>query len=165
MSYLIAAPDVLTTAAVDVAGIASSVRAANLAALAPTSALMAAAADEVSAAISSLFSGHAKEYQALGAQAAAFHEQFVQALSAASGAYAAAEAANVNPLQTLAKDIFGAINAPTNFLLGRPLIGDGVDAMPGTGQPGGPAGFCGATAVRAGRVRWVSGEGPAAVPG
>ncbi|ORB33966.1 PE family protein, partial [Mycobacterium persicum] len=141
MSYLIAVPDMLTTAAVDAAGIASSVRAANLAALAPTSTLMAAAADEVSAAIASLFSGHAQAYQALSAQAVAFHEQFVQALGAASGAYAAAEAANVNPLQPLVNDIFGVINAPTNFLLGRPLIGDGLDAMPGTGQPGGAGGI------------------------
>ncbi|ORV73058.1 PE domain-containing protein [Mycobacterium gastri] len=141
MSYLIAAPDMLTTAAADAAGIASSVRAANLAALSPTSTLMAAAADEVSAAIASLFSGHAQEYQALSAQAAVFHEQFVQALSAASGAYAAAEAANVNLLQTLVDDVLGVINAPTNFLLGRPLIGDGLDAMPGTGQPGGAGGI------------------------
>ncbi|KZS67312.1 hypothetical protein A4G27_19775 [Mycobacterium kansasii] len=141
MSYLIAAPDMLTTAAVDAAGIASSVRAANLAALAPTSTLMAAAADEVSAAITSLFSGYANEYQALSAQAVAFHEQFVQALSAASGAYAAAEAANVNLLQTLVDDVLGVINAPTNFLFGRPLIGDGLDALPGSGQPGGAGGI------------------------
>lgn len=85
MSYLIATPDVVTTAAAHVADIGSSIRAANLVALAPTSTLMAAAGDEVSAAIASLFSGHAQEYQAIGARAAVFHEQFVQALSAASG--------------------------------------------------------------------------------
>ncbi|KAA1248191.1 PE domain-containing protein [Mycobacterium simiae] len=141
MSYLITAPDLLTIAAANAEGIGSSVLAANLAALAPTSTLMAAAADEVSAAIASLFSGHAQEYQALSAQAAAFHERFVRALSDASRAYAAAEAANAGPLQVVVDDILGAINAPTNFLLGRPLIGDGVDAMPGTGQPGGAGGI------------------------
>ncbi|MCV6985001.1 PE domain-containing protein [Mycobacterium shinjukuense] len=141
MSYLIAAPDLLMTAAADVAVIGSSVRAANLAALAPTSTLMAAAGDEVSAAIATLLSGHAKEYQALSAQVAAFHEQFVRALTAAGQAYAAAEAANANPLQTLVDDTLRVINAPTNFLLGRPLIGDGVDGAPGTGQPGGDGGI------------------------
>ncbi|SOJ56068.1 PE-PGRS family protein PE_PGRS26 [Mycobacterium simulans] len=141
MSYLVAAPDLLTTAAVDAAAIGSSMRAANLAALAPTSTLMAAAADEVSAAIATLFSGYGQEYQAMSARAAALHEQFVQALSNASGAYAAAEAANATPLQPLVDNILGVINAPTNFLLGRPLIGNGTNGIPGTGQAGGDGGI------------------------
>src|SRR5690349_12130416 len=107
MSYLITAPDLLSTAAANVAGIGSSIRAANLAALTPTSTVMAAAGDEVSAAIALLLSGHAQGYQAASAQAAAFHEQFVQVLSAAGGAYAAAEAANANPLQPLIDGVLG----------------------------------------------------------
>ncbi|WP_425271207.1 PE family protein [Mycobacterium gastri] len=77
MSYLVAVPEVLSTAAADVADIGSSLTAANFAASAPTTAVVAAAGDEVSAAIAALFSGHAQEYQALSAQAAAFHSQFV----------------------------------------------------------------------------------------
>ncbi len=69
MSFVIAAPDLLVAAAADVAGIGSSITAANAAAALPTTALVAAAEDEVSAAIAALFSGHAQEYQALGAQA------------------------------------------------------------------------------------------------
>lgn len=141
MSYLIAAPELLTTAAAHVADIGSSIGAAHLAALTPTSTLVAAAGDEVSAAIASLFSAHAQKYQALNAQAAAFHEQFVQALNGAGRAYAAAEAANVNPLQTLADDVLDVINAPTNLLLGRPLIGNGTNGTPGTGQAGGDGGI------------------------
>ncbi|GAB7145227.1 hypothetical protein LRC484719_38280 [Mycobacterium riyadhense] len=141
MSYLVATPDMLTTAAANAAAIGSSIRAANVAALAPTSTLMAAAGDEISAALASLFSGHAQEYQALSAQAAAFHEQFVKALSNASGAYAAAEAANATPLQILVDNVLGVINAPTNFLLGRPLIGNGTNGIPGTGQAGGDGGI------------------------
>ena len=38
--------------------------------------------DEVSMAVAALFSGHAQAYQALSAQAAAFHAQFVKALIA-----------------------------------------------------------------------------------
>ena len=141
MSYLIAVPDLFTTAAAEAAGIGSSMRAANLAALTPTSRLMAAAADEVSSAIASLFSGHAQEYQALSAQVTAFEEEFVRALSAAGGAYAAAEAVNAGPLQPLVDEVLGAINAPTNLLLGRPLIGDGYNGTPGTGQAGGDGGI------------------------
>ncbi|OBK27395.1 hypothetical protein A5634_23050 [Mycobacterium asiaticum] len=130
--YLFAAPDLITTAAANAAGIGSSIGAANLAALAPTSALTAAAADEISAGIASLFSGHALEYQKFSAQVAASYEQFVRALNAASGAYAAAEAASAGPLQP----VLDVINAPTNFLLGRPLIGDGANGVAGTGQAG-----------------------------
>ncbi|OBJ57422.1 PE domain-containing protein [Mycobacterium sp. 1423905.2] len=141
MSYLIATPDLLTTAAAEAAGIGSSINAANQAALAQTRTLAAAAADEVSAAIAALFSGHAQEYQALSAQVTAFHDEFVRALSAASGAYAAAEAVNAGPLQTIADQVLGVINAPTNLLLGRPLIGDGYNGTPGTGQAGGDGGI------------------------
>ncbi|OBK17927.1 PE domain-containing protein [Mycobacterium asiaticum] len=141
MSYLIATTDLITTAAAGAEDIASSIRAANLAALAPTSTLMAAAGDEVSAAIASLFSGHAEEYQAISVRLAAVQEQFVQGLSRASGAYAAAEAANLGQLQVVADQILGAINAPTNLLLGRPLIGDGTNGVAGTGQAGGAGGI------------------------
>nr|WP_265323853.1 PE family protein [Mycobacterium tuberculosis] len=57
-------------AAADVAGIGSAISAANAAALAPTSVLAAAGADEVSAAVAALFSAHAGQYQQLGARAA-----------------------------------------------------------------------------------------------
>jgi len=66
---------------------------------------VAAAGDEVSAAVASLFSGHGQAFQALGAQAAAFHDQFVQALNAGAGAYASTEAASAGPLQTLAQGL------------------------------------------------------------
>ncbi|WP_136625721.1 PE family protein, partial [Mycobacterium innocens] len=143
MSYLVlvAFPEMLSTAAADMVDIGSSLTAANFAALAPTTAVVAAAGDEVSAAIASLFSGHAQEYQALSAQAAAFHSQFVQALSGAGSAYAAAEAAAANPLQTLVDSVLGVINAPTNLLLGRPLIGDGTNGAAGTGAAGGAGGI------------------------
>jgi len=141
MSYLIAAPDLMATAAADVAGIGASLNAAHAAAATPTTALVSAAGDEVSAAIAALFSSHGQEYQTLNAQAAAFHAQFVQALNGAGSAYAAAEAANASPLQTLEDAILGVINAPTNLLLGRPLIGDGTNGAPGTGQAGGAGGI------------------------
>ena len=67
MSYVIAAPEMLAAAAADVAGIGSSLSAAHAVAAAPTTAVIAAAEDEVSAAIAQLFSGHGRAYQALSA--------------------------------------------------------------------------------------------------
>jgi PE family len=55
--------------------------------------VVAAGADEVSTAIAAVFGAHAEGYQALSAQAASFHDQFVQALNAGAGAYASTEAA------------------------------------------------------------------------
>jgi hypothetical protein len=51
-------------------------------------------ADEVSVAIAQLFSTHGQEYQALSAQAAAFHDQFVAALAAGAGAFVSTEGAD-----------------------------------------------------------------------
>ena len=76
MSYVIAAPEMLASAARDMAGIGSSLQPANVAAAGSDEALVAAAGDEVSAAIASLFSGHGQQFQALSAQAAAFHAHF-----------------------------------------------------------------------------------------
>jgi hypothetical protein len=95
MSYVIAAPELMTAAAADVAGIGSTLNVANAIAVATTTRILAATQDGVSAAIAELFSGHAQAYQALSAQAAAFHGQFVQALTAGAGSYVSAEAANI----------------------------------------------------------------------
>ena len=136
MSYVIAAPEFVTAAASDLANIGSTISSANAAALLPTTGILVAAEDEVSAAIAALFSSHGKAFQALSAQAAAFHAQFVQTLNAAVGAYTAAEAANASPLRSLEQDLLDAINARFDMFLGRPLIGDGVNGTPGTGANG-----------------------------
>ncbi|WP_459797844.1 PE family protein, partial [Mycobacterium riyadhense] len=93
----------------------------------PTAGVVAAAADEVSAAIAAIFGAHAQGFQALSSQAAAFHEQFVRALVAGAGSYAAADAVNAAPLQALEQGVLGAVNAPTQALLGRPIIGNGTN--------------------------------------
>ena len=95
MSFVIASPDMVASAAAELAGIRSGIAAASTDALAPTARVQAAAADEVSAAISALFGEYGQAYQALSARATAFHDQFVQLLNGAGGAYAATEAANV----------------------------------------------------------------------
>src|ERR1700751_1332719 len=116
MSSLIAAPELITTAATDLANIGSTLNAAHAAAATRTTGMLAAAEDEGSAAIAALFSAHGQGFQALSAQAAAFHDQFVQALTAGAGSYASAEAANAaaftaNPVQTVQQDLLSLINA------------------------------------------------------
>src|SRR5258707_7061221 len=137
MSYVIAVPEVLGAAATDLANIGSTLNMGNAAASASTTGMLAAAEDEVSAAIAALFSAHGQEYQALSAQAAAFQDQFVRALAAGAGSYASAEAAAATPLQSL----LDLINAPFLTLTGRPLIGNGANAAPGSGANGGAGGW------------------------
>jgi PE family protein len=102
MAYVIAAPEMMTAAATDLANIASNVSAAHLAAAAPTVAVIPAAADEVSAGIAHVFSQHAQGYQALAGKAAAFHDQFVATLHASAGSFAATEAASAATLRPAA---------------------------------------------------------------
>jgi hypothetical protein len=103
---------------------------ANAAAAAPITGVIAAVADEVSAAIASLFSGHGQQFQALSTQAAAFHTQFVQALTSAGSSYAAAEAANASPLLAVVQGAQSlAMLSPVKDLTGR---------APGCGWPSHP---------------------------
>lgn len=102
MSLVLAAPELMTEAATDLANIGSTVNAAHMAAATPTVAVIPAAADEVSSSIAHLFSQHAQDYHALAGQAAAFHDQFVQHLTSSASSYASAEAASAKLLQPLA---------------------------------------------------------------
>ena len=101
MSFVTVMPEVLETAATDLANIGSNLSAAHTAAAAQTTGVIPAAADEVSASIAQLFSAHAQDYQAVARQAAAFHEQFTQNLNASARSYAATEAANAASLRPL----------------------------------------------------------------
>jgi triacylglycerol lipase len=128
MSYVIAAPDMMTAAAADLANIGSALIEEHTAAAASTVMVVPAAADEVSVGIADLFSTYAQDYQAMATRAAAFQQQFVQHLTGSAGSYAGAEAANIvaftaSPVQTLEQDMLGLINAPFLALTGRPLIG------------------------------------------
>jgi hypothetical protein len=101
MSFVIAAPEMMTSAATDLATIGSNVNAAHMVAAARTSSVIPAAADEVSTSIAHLFSQHAANYQALAAQAAAFNDQFVQHLTAGAFSYTDIEATLAWLLQNL----------------------------------------------------------------
>lgn len=87
-------PDFVGQAAGQLENIGSALNAAHAAAAGPTTSVVAAAGDEVSAAIAALFSSHARQYQALNAQAAAFHSQFTNLLNAGAASYLGTEIAN-----------------------------------------------------------------------
>ncbi|AAK46112.1 PE family protein [Mycobacterium tuberculosis variant bovis] len=94
MSFVTTQPEALAAAAANLQGIGTTMNAQNAAAAAPTTGVVPAAADEVSALTAAQFAAHAQMYQTVSAQAAAIHEMFVNTLVASSGSYAATEAAN-----------------------------------------------------------------------
>jgi hypothetical protein len=115
MSSVLVVPEILETAAADVARIGSAVNAGNLAAAIPTTELAAAGADEISAAIAALFGAHAQQYQAAAARATSYYEQFVRTLTAAASSYTATEAANA---ASLPSELEAFLNAPLNTITG-----------------------------------------------
>ena len=142
MPDLIVVPNVLGQAAANVDAIGASLKAAHAAAATSTTTIAVAAADEVSGAVTALFVDFGRSFQVLGSQAEAFHAEFAQVLNAATLQFVAAEAANTSPLAvvgTAFNDILGVINAPTEFLFNRPLLGNGTNgtATNPNGQAGG----------------------------
>jgi PE family len=136
MSSLIAIPELMESAAQDLAGLGSTLDQARAAASTPTTGIIAAAEDEVSAAVASAFGSFGKEYQALSAQAAAFHDAFVNLLNGGADAYLGTEIANAE------QNLLGAVNAPAQTLLGRSLIPTGGPSLLASG-PGGLASVTG----------------------
>ena len=94
MSFVITVPAMLASAAGELQSIGTVVAAGNTAAAVPTTGVVPAAADEVSALTAAQFAAHGVLYQELSVQATAIHELFVSALATSAGSYAAAEAAN-----------------------------------------------------------------------
>lgn len=132
MSFVFVTPELLGSAAKELAGVESSLSQIASAAIGPTTGMATAAADEVSEAIAALFNGHGQAFLDVSAQASAYHDQFVRTLSVSSNAFGTAEAASADQL------LLKVLNAPTDMLLGRPLIGSGAD---GTAvNPNGSAG-------------------------
>ena len=94
MSFVTTQPEALSAAATSLAGIGSTMSAQNAAVAAPTTGVIPAAADEVSALTATQFTIHAQMYQAVSAQAEAIHQLFVSTLGTSATSYATTEAAN-----------------------------------------------------------------------
>ncbi|WP_252258720.1 PE family protein, partial [Mycobacterium tuberculosis] len=104
MSFVVTVPEAVAAAAGDLAAIGSTLREATAAAAGPTTGLAAAAADDVSIAVSQLFGRYGQEFQTVSNQLAAFHTEFVRTLNRGAAAYLNTESANGGQL-------FGQIEA------------------------------------------------------
>jgi hypothetical protein len=94
MLYVTTQPEALSATAANLAGIGAMMSAQNSAVAAPTTGVVPAAADQVSALAATQFAVHAQMYQAISAQAEAIHQQLVSTLENNATSYAATEAAN-----------------------------------------------------------------------
>jgi hypothetical protein len=137
MDYVITTPEALAATAADVARIGSSITGASAAAAGPTSGLLTAAGDEVSAAVAKLFGGYAQRYQEAVRQAVAYQGEFASALAAAGSVYAQAEAANTalvatvsNPLGALLGQSPIATGGPTAAATTALILGGTFDPVP-----------------------------------
>ena len=94
MSFVSVVPEILSTAADNLQSVGLRIQAQNTAAVGPTTGVVPAASDEVSALTAVQFATHAHAYQSASAQSTAIHQMFVTMLAAGAGSYAATEAAN-----------------------------------------------------------------------
>jgi hypothetical protein len=121
MSFLVAEPELVTAAAGNLAGIGATIEEANVAAAARTTAITAAAEDDVSLAIAEMFGTYGQQFQTLSADAAVFHSEFVTLLNGGAGAYISAELANAERAASFT--LSGSAAASTPILGG--LLGGG----------------------------------------
>lgn len=92
--FVTAQPESLAVAAGRLQQIGTALTAQNSATAAPMTGVLPAAADDVSLLTAAQFARHAQAFQALSAQAAAIHENFVATLQTSAESYAVTEAAN-----------------------------------------------------------------------
>ena len=136
MSFVIAQPELVEAAAQNLAGIRSALSEASAAAAGPTIGLLPAAQDEVSGAIAALFDSFGQEYQAISAQAQAFHAQFVNLMNAGAAAYLGTEAANAEQTLLGAGAGAAAATSTTAGIAGpyESLVANTVANMQGIGR-------------------------------
>jgi hypothetical protein len=138
MSHVSATPQALADAAGNLAAIGSTISRANATVAAGTAGVKAPGGDSVSAFITALFAVHAQTYQAAGAQAASYHDLFVQTLRAGAGSYANAETANASRLQKVGGMVRETSQISAGHLKGNGA--NGANGAMGTGPQGGVGG-------------------------
>jgi hypothetical protein len=94
MSFVTTQPEALTAAASALETLGTSMAAQDAAAAAPTTGVVPAAADEVSALQAAQFSAYGTWYQQVSDQAKAVHQMMVNTLGTSAGSYGETEAAN-----------------------------------------------------------------------
>lgn len=94
MSFVTASADLMQSAAQNLSGIRRALADAAATVSGPTTGIAAAAEDEISIAISSLFENFGRQFQSVNSHALAFHTEFVSSMNSSVGAYTSAEVAN-----------------------------------------------------------------------
>lgn len=92
MSSATTQPEALRAAATNLADIGTAMSAHNTPAAAPTTGVVPAGADEISALTATPFAVHAQMHQAVSAQAEAIHQHLVSAMAMSATPYAVTEA-------------------------------------------------------------------------
>jgi hypothetical protein len=128
MSFVTTQPEALTAAAGNLQGIGSTLAGQNAAAAAPTTGVVPAAADEVSALQATQFGAYGSLYQQVSAQAAAIHEMFVNTLGASADSYGATEAANAAAAGSSGSGLLGFLTGNGSYGLFPSALSNGAVA-------------------------------------
>jgi PE family len=126
ISFVSVVPDIVAQAARELESLGWTLSAANAAAAAPTTGVVALGLDEVSAAITALFNQQGLSYQALSARAATFHTQFANLLNAGTVSYISTEIANAR-----AAAAFGGGSGGITQSVGGDILSALVSNVPG----------------------------------
>jgi hypothetical protein len=118
----------LAAAAGNLQAIGSAITAHNAAAAAPTTGVVPAAADEVSALQATQFGAYGNLYQQVSAQAAAIHEMFVNTLGASADSYGATEAANTVAAGSSGSGLLGLLTGNGSYGLLPSALSNGAVA-------------------------------------
>jgi hypothetical protein len=125
MSFVTTQPEALAYAAGKLQTLGSAMADESAAAAAPTTGVVPAAADEVSALQATIFAAYGTLYQSVNAQATAIHELFVNTLEASAGSYTATESANsIATASPLSQRISGLVAAATSAASADPPGGN-----------------------------------------
>jgi hypothetical protein len=135
MSFVTTQPEALAYAAGKLQTLGSLMAAESAAAAAPTTGLVPAAADEVSALQATIFAAYGNLYQSVNAQAAAIHELFVNTLGASAGSYAATESGNsIATASPLSQQISGLFSSAANAAAADPPPGSNLANLVNVGS-------------------------------
>jgi hypothetical protein len=94
MSFMTTEPEAMVAAAGALAGIGGEIAGTNAGMVAPTTGVLPAGLDEVSALVAAQFAAHAAMYHGMQGMGSAMHAEMVATLVTSAGGYAAAEVAN-----------------------------------------------------------------------
>ena len=115
MSFVTTQPEAMAYAAGKLQTLGSALAAESAAAAPPTTGVVPAAADEISALQAAIFGAYGSLYQSVNAQATTIHQLFVQTLGASAGSYAVTESSNsATTASPLAQRISGLLSAAAN---------------------------------------------------